>query len=338
MARYFGDINTRARGLRTHLLRPQDFERLAHAGTLTALHRELSARGFTRSDAPATPASLEREVRRRAAERMAVLARWATDGRDAVLAVILEDEDRRSIQAVVRGAAQGAASETRMSGLVPTSQLSERALRILATQPTPADVVRMLVLWDHPFGPPLASTVAEPHPSLLHVEMALQRAFAKRALDSAPRGGSHLVDYVRQIIDVMNAWSALLHLPERTSELVDLVFVEGGRWLTRETFGELFELESPAAVQRRLAWELRASPLADAFTAEVDNVTELDAAVMRAQIAWQHRCMRLDPASAAPVIAFALELRAEVLNLRRILWGIGLAAPPALIQAELVLT
>jgi vacuolar-type H+-ATPase subunit C/Vma6 len=336
MARYFGDINTRARGLRTHLMKPQDFERLAHAGTLSALHRELSARGFTRPDAPSTPASLEREVRRRAAEQMAVLSRWASEGRDVVLAVILEDEDRRSIQAIIRGAAQGAASETRMSGLVPTAHLSERALRVLASQPTPADVVRMLVLWDHPFGPPLASTVAEPHPSLLHVEMALQRAFTRRALRSAPRGGNHLVDYVQQIIDVMNAWSALLHFPERSPEIVDLVFVEGGRWLGREVFGELFDLESRAAVQRRLAWELRNSPLADAFVAELDNITELDAAVLRAQIAWQHRCMRLDPASAAPVIAFALELRAEVQNLRRILWGIGLQAPPALIQAELV--
>ncbi|MFZ1863451.1 MAG: V-type ATPase subunit [Polyangiales bacterium] len=337
MARYLGDINTRARGLRTHLLQPQDFERLAHSGTLPALQRELSARGFTRSDAPSTPASLEREVRRRAAEQMAILARWASDGRDAVLAVVLEDEDRRSIQTVIRGAAQGAASDTRMSGLVPTMHLSERALRVLASQPTPADVVRMLVLWDHPFGPPLVSTVTEPHPSLLHVEVALQRAFAQRALGNAPRGGNQLVEYVQQVIDVMNAWSALLHFPERDPAMAELVFVEGGHWLSREAFQALFELEGQAAVQGRLGWELRASPLSEAFAAELQSVTELDAAVLRAQIAWQHRCMRLDPSSAAPIIAFALELRAEVLNLRRILWGIALRAPAALIQAELVL-
>lgn len=337
MARYLGDINTRARGLRTHLLHAQDFERLARTGTLAALHRDLSARGFTRSDAPATPASLERQVRQRAAEQMAVLARWATDGRDEVLAVLLEDEDRRSIGAIVRGAAQGAASEDRMSGLVPTTHLSERALRILASQPTPADVVRMLVVWNHPFGPPLVSAVAEPHPSLLHVEVALQRAFAERARQRASRGGSQLVDYVQQVVDVMNAWSALMHFPERDPALADVVFIEGGRWLDRDAFGALWKLESRAGVRRRLAWELRASPLSDVFASEQESIAELDATVLRAQIAWQHRCMRLDPSGAAPIIAFALELRAEVLNLRRILWGIALQAPAALIQSELVL-
>lgn len=337
MARYLGDINTRARGLRTHLLQSQDFERLARVGTLAALHRELSARGFSRADAPATPASLERELRRRAAEQMNVLARWASEGRADVLAVLLEDEDRRSIQAIVRGAAQGAAAEARMSGLVPTTHLSERALRVLASQPTPADVVRMLVLWNHPFGPPLVPTVAESHPSLLHVEVALERAFAERALQRASQGGKQLVDYVQQVIDVMNVWSALLHFPERDPAIIDRVFIEGGRWLGRDAFEALWKLESLASVHGRIGWEVRASPLAEAFASEPQSITELDAAVLRAQIAWQHRCIRLDPSGAAPIIAFALELRAEVLNLRRILWGIALEAPAALIQAELVL-
>jgi vacuolar-type H+-ATPase subunit C/Vma6 len=337
MARYMGDINTRARGLRTHLLQAQDFERLARTGTFAALHRELSARGFTRSDAPATPASLERQVRLHAAKQMAILARWATDGRDEVLPVLFEDEDRRSIEAVIRGAAQGAATEARMSGLVPTVHLSERALRVLASQPTPADVVRMLVVWDHPFGPPLVPTVAAPHPSLLHIEAALQQAFAGRAQQRASRGGPQLVDYVQQVIDVMNAWSGLLHFPERDPAIADLVFIEGGRWLGRDAFGALWKLESRAAARRRLAFELRSSPLSEAFAAEQESIAELDASVLRAQIAWQHRCMRVDPSGAAPIIAFALELRAEVLNLRRILWGIALDAPPALIQAELVL-
>jgi vacuolar-type H+-ATPase subunit C/Vma6 len=338
MTRYLGDINTRARGLRTHLLQPQDFEQLARAGNLPALHRELSARGFTRSDAPATPESLEREVRRRAAEQMSVLARWASEGRDAVLAVLLEDEDRRSIQSMLRGAAQGAASESRLSGLVPTKHLSERALRLLATQPTTADVVRMLVLWHHPFGPPLVPAASESHPSLLHLEVALQHAFARRALGRASEGGAQLVDYVQQVIDVMNAWSALLHFPERDSSVADLVFVEGGRWLDRETFEALWSLEHRTDVERRMALELRASPLHAAFEGKpFENVTELEGAVLQAQIAWQRRSMRLDPAGAAPIIAFALELRAEVLNLQRILWGIALDAPAALIQSELVM-
>ncbi len=337
MARYLGDINTRARGLRTHLLQPQDFERMARSGSLSALHRELSARGFTRSEAAATPGTLEREVRRRAAEQMAVLARWATDGRDAVLAVILEDEDRRSIDAILRGAAQGATTEARMSGLVPTARLSERALRALAAQSTMADVVRLLALWGHPFAPALVPEVTESRPSLLHVEAALQKAFANRARERAAKGGTQLVEYVQQVIDVMNAWSALLHFPERDPSLIDLVFLEGGRWLGREAFEEIWSAESLGGVERRLSYELRASPLKSAFEGKIESLTELESAVLEAQIAWQHRNMRLDPSGAAPILAFALELRAEVVNLRRIVWGIAMDAPAALIQSELVM-
>ena len=121
MARYLGDINTRARGLRTHLLPASELERLARATSLLALQRELSGLGYVRSDAPATAVSLEKAIRRYAAGQMGILDRWCTDDRRAALAVIFEDEDRRSIQAILRGAQQGTATEARMAGLVPTT-------------------------------------------------------------------------------------------------------------------------------------------------------------------------------------------------------------------------
>ncbi|MBW2381378.1 MAG: V-type ATPase subunit [Deltaproteobacteria bacterium] len=130
MARYLGDINTRARGLRTHLLPASDLERLARATSLFVLQRELSGLGYARSDAPATAMSLEKEIRRHAAGQITILERWCTDDRRTILAVIFEDEDRRSIQAILRGAQQGTATEARMAGLVPTRSLPERALHI----------------------------------------------------------------------------------------------------------------------------------------------------------------------------------------------------------------
>lgn len=338
MAAYLGDINTRARGLRTHLLKAKDLERLARAPSLSVLQRELSALGFVRSDAPATAANLEYAIRRRAAEQMSILARWAHGHRRATFAVLLEDEDRRSLQAILRGAAQGAAPEARRAGLIPTTQLSERALQALASQPTLTDVVRLLVLWNHPLGAPLIGAVSESHPSLFTVENELQRAFARRALAHARKGGSHLIDYVGQLIDVMNAWSALLHFVERDPAIVDLTFVEGGRWVSREVFSKLLSLGTRAEVVRRLNWELRKSPLSSAFKGELENLTELESAVLRAQINWQNGCVRKDPAGAAPLIGFVLELRAQVLDLRRIIWGVALHAPVPLLQTQMVST
>jgi vacuolar-type H+-ATPase subunit C/Vma6 len=267
---------------------------------------------------------------------MAILDRWCTDDRRAALAVIFEDEDRRSIQAILRGAQQATATEARMAGLIPTKNLPERALRALATQPTPTDVIRMLVLWNHPFGAALVPAASGPHPSLFEIEVELQRAFARRASVRAHEGGTQLVEYVEQVIDMMNAWSALLHFVERDPSIVDMTFVEGGRWLTRDVFHKLMGLETLRQVEKRLAWELRKSALASAFRDELEDLTELERATLRAQIDWQNRAVRLDPSGAAPVIGFAIELRAEVLNLRRIIWGVALRAPAALIQAEMV--
>lgn len=337
MARYFGDINTRARGLRTHLLPAGDLERLARVTGLLALQRELSGMGYARSDAPATAASLEHAVRQHAAGQMALLDRWCTAERRGTLAVLFEDEDRRSIQSILRGAAQGTASETRMSGLVPTTSLPERALLTLASQPTLTDVVRMLVLWNHPFGAPLVGPASGAHPSLFDMEVELQRVFARRASARAKEGGSQLVEYVEQLVDLMNAWSALLHFVERDPSIVDLTFVEGGRWLTQDVLRNLMSLSTQGDLERRLAWELRKSPLAPAFPGEIENLAELEGEVLRALIDWQNRAVRLDPSGAAPVIGFVIELRAELLNLRHIIWGVTLRAPAALIQTELVL-
>lgn len=337
MGLYLGDINARARGLRTRLLSTSDLERLTRTPSLPALQRELSSLGLVRSDAPATAATLENAVRRHAASHMKILDRWCSDERRNVLSVIFEDEDRRSIQAILRGAEQGAGTQARMAGLVPTVGLSDRALRVLANQPSPADVVRLLVLWSHPFGAPLVEAAGGKHPSLFKMEIALQRTFAKRAAARAREGGPQLVEYVTQVVDLMNAWSALLHVAEDDPAIAELAFIEGGRSLDRDAFAKLMGLESRQDVERHLARELRGSVLGRAFSGDGIDFAGLESAVLRAQIAWQKRSVRLDPSGAAPVIGFALELRAEVLDLQRIIWGVALRAPSALIQADMVL-
>ena len=267
-----------------------------------------------------------------------MLDRWCGDDRRNALVIVFEDEDRRSIQAILRGAEQGVGSEARMAGLVPTTSLPERALQVLSSQPTLADVIRMLVLWDHPFGPPVVDAASGSHPSLFEIEVELERAFARRASLHAHDGGRQMSEYVEQVVDVMNAWSALLHFAERDPSIVDLVFVNGGRWLTREVFEKLMRLESLGEVETRLAWALRKSALARAFREEMGDFAALEGAVLRAQIDWQNRSVRIDPSGAAPIIGFAIELRAQALDLRRIIWGVALGAPTALIQAEMVVT
>lgn len=336
MTIYLGDLNTRARGLATRLLRPEELNRVARATSLFTLRRELAALGVGRAEGPSTPESLEQAVRQRAAGLMAILGRWCGDERRPILAVLMEDEDRRSLQTLLRGAEHGVGSEARMSGLVPTTELSERALRVLASQPTMTDIVRMLVLWSHPFGRPLMEAVSPSKPSLLEVEVALQRAFAARALTSASRAGAHLLAYARQVVDLMNAWSALLHFPERDPAIVDLAFVEGGRWIDRDAFTHILSLERLEDARLAVARQLQDSAIGTAFAEDARDLSELESAVLQAQIVEQSRAARVAPDGSATLIRFALQVRAEVLNLRRIVWGVALHAPAVLLEASMV--
>ena len=338
MTIYLGDLNTRARGLRTRLLSATELQRLSRAQSLFGLRRELGSLGLVAAEGPLTPAGLEREVRRHSAGALSILGRWCSDERRPVLAVVLEDEDRRSLLSLIRGAERGVSSDARMSGLMPTSQLSERALRVLADQPTMADVVRVLTLWDHPYAQPLIASVTKSKPSLFEVEVALVRAFASRALTRASKAGRQLLDYAEQVVDLANAWSVLLHFAEGDPELVDAVFVEGGGLLDRETFAALLELDGVEAVRAALGKAFRPSPIGASFANVENDLSTLETEVLRAQIAEQRRAARIMPESAAPLISYALELRAELLDLRRIIWGISLEAPGPLLEAGMVAT
>jgi hypothetical protein len=97
---------------------------------------------------------------------------------------------------------------------------------------------------------------------------------------------------VEQVIDLMNAWSVLLHFAERDPALVDLTFVEGGRWLPRELVVELMGLETREALRKRLGRAFRGSPLAGAFSTETESLVELEGAALRAQIEWQNKAVR----------------------------------------------
>ncbi|HSB53273.1 MAG TPA: V-type ATPase subunit, partial [Gemmatimonadales bacterium] len=198
------DLNARSRGLSRHLLGRSTLERLARAPDLGALADELRHLGYPLpAEGKPDGAAIELAARRRVARQLAILARWAGVRRPA-LAILFEDEDRRSIVALLRGAVQHAPPELRLSGLMPTSILPERALEELSRQPTPAAVASLLLAWDHPLSSALLPHTGDPEPDLLHLEILLHRAFAERAHAAAKREGRHgpLVHYVERLIDL----------------------------------------------------------------------------------------------------------------------------------------
>lgn len=333
------DLNARARGLATHLLTRRELDALAQAPDLGALAEGLRRRGFlvSEEEAPISSAALDLALRRTAAARLRVLARWCGP-RAAVLAVLFEDEDRRSLRALLRGAVQGAPPEQRLPGLVPTPTLPERALGELARQDTPGAVAVLLTAWQSPYGSALLAEAAAAHPDLFKLEVLLGRTFAARALRASRKAGRAgvLADYVRQVIDLENAYTALVLAAAGRDVTPKEAFLPGGRRVSIEVFEVVAAAGDAAEAARRLAAAFQGMPLAEAFRRYGGDPVKLEDAVLQIEIREQTQAMRRAPLGPATLLAYALRLRAQVRDLRRIIWGVALAAPRAAIVQELV--
>ncbi len=336
MSRRWEAVNVRAQGLRTHLLTRAQLASLADAPDLHGLATRLRALGFPVTDtAEPSVAELELAVRRRAAAALRILARWSR-GRPEVMAVLFDEEDRRSIRALVRGAVERAPAEQRIAGLIPTPALPERALLELARAPTAAAVAALLVAWQHPFGPALAETARSAAPDLFRFELDLDRAVSARLSSTARRAGGFLATYAQETVDTANALTAVaLAGAARDVKLRDAM-LRGGRALTIEIFLRAVASGSGTLAARTIANALGAGLLATALRTRADTPAGLEDAVLAARIAALRDVARRDPLGPAPLIGFGLALRAQTTDLHRVIWGVALGAPPPVVAGELV--
>jgi vacuolar-type H+-ATPase subunit C/Vma6 len=297
---------------------------LGRTADLKALGAELARAGFPVADGEHQPDALEFAVRRRAAAELRVLARWCGD-RAALLPVIFEDEDRRSLRAILRGTLQHRPSEARLRGLVPTPTLPERALAEAAAAPTPGAVSTLLTLWNHPFAAGLRVPAGAAAPDPLALDLALDRAWAARAVSGASRGGRELVRFVEDAIDLMNAATALVRTGVAPARGPDL-YLDGGHRLTRTAFTALLARERGVALQA-LGDLFETTPYGRALRGA--GARGLEDALLAARLDVQRRAARRAPLGVAPALWYALELRSESLTLSRLIWSLALGAPAA---------
>jgi len=333
------DLNARSRGLSTHLLTAGQLDTLARSPDLASLAAELRRVGFIIEEetGAAAPAALELAARRWAAAFTAVLARWAGP-RAEPLAVLFEEEDRRSLRAILRGAVQGVAAEQRLAGLIPTPALPERALSELARQPTPAAVATLLVAWRNPYGSPLLPLAATAHPDLARLELTLARSFAARILKTSRRAGGILRTYAAESIDLENVAAAIVL--SGAGDAKDMVpkqwFLPGGARVSIQDFEEAVACGEPGLAANRLAAAFGRMRYADALRRR--SAEPLEEALLAARIARLRRLQRLSPLGVVPVLLAFLRLRALVLDLQRIIWGVALGAPASAVTEALVTT
>jgi vacuolar-type H+-ATPase subunit C/Vma6 len=315
------DLVARVRGLSGRLLGEPVLRSLEQSRDLTACSALLAAAGVIPAPLERPhPLVLELGVRRHAAQCLRVLARWAAD-RARLLAPLLDDEDRRSIRAMLRGAASGAPAELRLAGLIPTPTLPERALMELSRRGDVAAVVALLSVLANPYAAALSAEARRQHPDLLQLECALNRAFAARAAAAVRHADAPLRAYVEAILDVENAWTALL-VANTSAQRSGEWFLDGGRRVTRRIFATAVTAATDA--ERRDVLASSNAPWIQAAMAESPRREE---GVVRALITQQLRFGRLLPLGTAPITEYVLKLRLEVMLVQRTVWSIAMHMP-----------
>jgi hypothetical protein len=334
----FTPVNARARGLAAHLFTRAELEALAAAepGQLPrALNR--SGKLHLPVNDQAGPPELEQAVRATVKRHQATLARWA--GAAPLLAVFDADQDLRSLRALLRGAQQAAPAAARLSGLLPTAALPERALAELARQPTAALVASHLLVLGHPDAPGLvALTAHQAQPDLFALDLQLVQGFAARARAAARRGDANLRGFVACRLDVCNAQAALLlgGCPE-----VDPArcFVPGGAHLEAPVFTAAAKAGSPAEASRVLREALAGTPLEGLVPPLAVGAalgSQVEQRGLTSLLEAQRRAARARPLCSAPALLVLLRLDAMSRDVRRLAWGSELGAPASLVRPELV--
>jgi vacuolar-type H+-ATPase subunit C/Vma6 len=223
---------------------------------------------------------------------------------------------------------QRAPVEERLGGLIPTPTLPARALAELAVLPTPREIAVLLTAWGNPYGPALADAAAATHPDLLALEHQLNRTFAARALRGARAARNRvLIHFVRETIDIENACTALVLVEAEPEAPAKPAFVDGGRQLSLAAFLDAVSTREPAEASRRIAAAFGLGLLSTAFDRYARDPALLEELLLSRRIATLRQRARRDPAGMATILQYVLELRAQVLTLRRIIWGVALDAP-----------
>lgn len=329
MSAVFCDLAARARGLATRLYTRAELIELARASDLDALAAQLKRPGraigvFEHS----TPSELDRAVRRGAAEMYSTLERWTGDRRSA-LDVLFDEQDTKSLRAMIRGSFAGASSEARLRGLTPTTTLPERALEELASETQLAGIAARLAVWRHPFAGAIAAEAHKAQPSLLDLEAAIDRLAFQRALAGAERGDAHLLAHVRRSIDVANVWTALS--PSES----DAIFFEGGATLNRELHRRVHRTRDRLDALIAVAAAFADHPsLRGVF--EPANAGRLEVEVLRAIERGERRATLLDPSGSAPIVWWSARLNASTTDLSRIIWGLALLTPRERMIEEMI--
>jgi vacuolar-type H+-ATPase subunit C/Vma6 len=322
------DVNARARGLATHLLDRDTVAGLAAAPDWPTFISRITALGYPLAGpAMVDPVAFDRAVSLVASRRLNLLGRWLST-RQGVLAVVLEDEERRTVRAMLRGAAQGASPGARLRAAMPTTYLPVGRLERLAHASSVPELVEDLVRAGHPAGRALQDVLRHAKvPNLQALEWALARLFSERATRAARPGGPVVRGFAAELVDQENVWTLLLAAPPEGGAPADRDFLLGGSRLTLTEFARLRAERDSQRLAQGLRVLFKGTALGVALAVDPLDMPAVALRAAAARIVWLHRLGRRDPLGPAVVLGVMERIRAEARALRSIAWGVSFGAP-----------
>lgn len=322
-------IVARARGLSSHLLQEGTLCAIEDCATLRELVIRLTeCRYLTeeRSDTIVGAREIELACRRVAADRLAILERWALDDPEMLLPFTLA-EDVRSLRALIRGATAGVAADLRLVGLIATRMLPVRALSHLASLANVAAMRALLASWRHPLADALDSNADGARLDVLTIECRLLNRWGQASLHAARRVGAprSIEAYVADAIDLANATTARILASQRAELPGSDLFVTGGRVITRDDVLSAATRRGIGALARRVHARRPGSAIDVALSSDPRRLEE---EILVARIADARERTREDVLDAGVIALFLLRLRAEQERIIRAAWSCELGLRP----------
>lgn len=308
----WGPIAARARGLLQGVQTPEQIHALA-ARSLRELVEGLVAQGTLPAGTPDDAVAVDLAVTRRAATRLATLARWGVLTRVPIDGLIAAHEVEM-LRTLLRGAASHAPAAWRLAALVPTPALPRRWLEHAAQLDTPERVLALLVSTGHFTGAPALAAWrrAGGTQAVRHAEHAMAVAWGARFAtpDAIQAADAPLRAWLRDEAWLLTLWMALAAQDEPLEDAL-VVPIPGAEALPPSLMrlSVRDDHDAHAAVRSVLAAACGESL---ALAAAVDAAPgEEEAAARQAQrrqyAAWAQRA----PVSSAPVIHVMLSIIAE---------------------------
>ncbi len=322
-----GYVNARIRGMKSHLLDSEFFERLIHKPDIDSIISELERTPY-RNDVELASVQadgihcIENALRLNLTRTSNLILRLVKDESfENLIRTVLNKWDVQNIKTILRGKNIHAPAEEIRECLVSAGELDETTLVELVKQPDIRAVIDLLGTWDSHYAVPLTSSYERytKRRDLAVLEYALDKYYYKKAL-SILKGKSYNERLLKELlgaeIDVINLKSAVRMVRDGINpEEGGRILIEGGEYLETDFLRELIKEKRIGDVVAKLS----GTPftfLQSVGQDETGRISQYEKQLDRYLIEKGLRSFRGDPLSIAGVLGYIWAKNTEITNIR----------------------